>query len=150
MSPECQRYLSWVRAFDRAPGEGGPRSASRRSRRRSTSGRCRVTAEASESRVQAVLVGLPALWATAAVRRPRLVSAIRARLVLLRFVRTCFWVLGVDVLQCAVRGMLAGMSDALPGTGDHDHDHDHDGPGHGHETGASAGGKYAGASPRRG
>ena len=60
-------------------------------------------------------------------------SAIRARLVLLRFVRTCFWVLGVDVLQCAVRGMLAGMSDALPGTGGHDHDHD--GPGRGHDHG---------------
>ena len=82
-------------------------------------------------RVQAVLVGLPAPWATASVRRPRLVSAIRARLVLLQFLRTCLRVLDVDVLQRAIGGMLAGMSDALPGTGRHDHDHD--GPDHGHD-----------------
>jgi hypothetical protein len=84
--------------------------------------------------MQAVLVGLPALWATATVRKPRLVSTIRARLVLLHFVRTCFRVLGVDVLQCAIRGMLAGMSDALSGTGRHDDDHDR--TDHGHDHGA--------------
>jgi cation diffusion facilitator family transporter len=57
-----------------------------------------------------------------------------ARLALLDFPRTCFRVVDVDVLHCAIRGMLAGMSDALPGTGRHDHNHD--GTGHGHDHGA--------------
>jgi cation diffusion facilitator family transporter len=57
-----------------------------------------------------------------------------ASLVLLHFIRTCFRVVDVDVPQCAIRGMLAGVSDALGGTGRHDHDHD--GPGHRHDPGA--------------
>jgi cation diffusion facilitator family transporter len=57
-----------------------------------------------------------------------------ARLALLDFPRTCFRVVDVDVLHCAIRGMLADMSDALPGTGRHDHNHD--GTGHGHDHGA--------------
>jgi ABC-type Zn2+ transport system substrate-binding protein/surface adhesin len=59
----------------------------------------------------------------------------------------------VDVLQCVIRGMLAGMSDAPPGTGrrdrddpgtDHEHDHDaheheHDHGQHEHEHGERSG-----------
>jgi cation diffusion facilitator family transporter len=59
------------------------------------------------------------------------------RQMVLHVLRTCLRVLGGDVLQCGFRGMLADMSDALPGTGrqDLDHaspDHDHGAHEHGH------------------